>query len=103
TLETAETSIRRLDELYRKFQRTDDRRGKRFARELAIKVKRQATHLAQQENLDIQRRAEQAEIVQWLTVWLQTPDLFDQWLELRKAAPEYKRTFADQPGGVEER
>src|ERR1051325_11025749 len=48
TLEATEASIRRLDNLYRKFQRLSDRRGMRFAREMAIKGKRHAARLLEQ-------------------------------------------------------
>jgi len=97
TLAAAEASIRRIDELYRKFQRVGDRSGMRHARELALKGKRRAAGLAHQEQVDAHKRAEKAEIAQWFTVWLQTPALFAQWLELRKAAPEFKRLFAAPP------
>ena len=103
TLEAAEASIRRLDHLSRKFQRLGDRRGMRFARELAIKGKRHAARLSEQSKLNDDQRAEQSEIAQWLTVWLQTPNLFEQWLELRKAAPDFKRTFASRPEQVGEK
>lgn len=103
TLEAAEASIRRLDHFSRKFQRLGDRRGMRFARELAIKGKRQATSLSERATLNEYQRAEQAEIAQWLTVWIQTPNLFDQWLELRKSAPEFKRTFTSYPERTDEK
>jgi hypothetical protein len=99
SLDATEASIRRLAQLQGKFQRTGDRRGMRLARELAITGKRQAARLAQQAT-DAQR-AEQEEIAQWLSVWLQTPTLFEQWLELRKAAPEFQRLFAQQSERVD--
>jgi hypothetical protein len=70
----------------------------RYAREMAIKGKRRAAGIAHQEAVSPDKRAEKAEIAEWFTIWLQTPDLFDQWLELRKAAPDFKRTFIRQPG-----
>lgn len=103
SLEATEASIRRLDNLYRKFQRLGDRRGARFARELAIREKRRATSLSEKATLAEAQRGEQAEIAQWLSIWLQTPDLFDQWLELRKATPDFKRTFANPLGHADEK
>src|SRR6185503_15306062 len=73
SLEATEASIRRLDNLYRKFQRLGDRRGLRFARELAIKEKRRAARLSEQATLSDDQRAAQSEIEQWLTIWLQPP------------------------------
>jgi hypothetical protein len=31
-------------------------------------------------------RADKQEMIAWMTIWLQTPDLFPQWLALRKRA-----------------
>jgi hypothetical protein len=98
TLGVAEASIRRLDRLHRKFRRAGDSAGARHARDLAVKAKRALAQQGAAAGLAPERRAELAEVAQWLTVWLQTPDLFAQWLELRKAAPEFKRTFAQAAG-----
>jgi len=38
-------------------------------------------------------REEAREISQWLMVWLQAPDLFSDWLELRRRSPEFRRKF----------
>jgi hypothetical protein len=103
SLAAAAASIRRIDELYRKFQRLGDRQGMRLARELALKGKRRAAGLAHQEKVGDRKRAEKAEIAQWFSVWLQTPSLFEQWLELRKAAPEFKREFASPPDHTDQR
>jgi hypothetical protein len=88
SLGDAEESLRRIDELYRKFQRLGDRTGMRFARQTAERARRNA--VSRSARLTGLRRAEQEEIAQWFTIWLQTPDLFAQWLELRKASPGFK-------------
>jgi len=33
------------------------------------------------------------EIAQWLTVWLQNPDIFGDWLSLRLDSPDFKKAF----------
>jgi hypothetical protein len=33
------------------------------------------------------------EVAQWLTVWLQSPQIFAQWLDLRRATPEFQERF----------
>jgi hypothetical protein len=91
SLSDAEESLRRIDELYRKFQRLEDRTGVRFARQTAERAKRNAASLSRSSKLTGSKRAEQEEITQWFTIWLQTPDLFAQWLELRKASPGFKQ------------
>lgn len=92
-LSEAEASIRGIDELYRRFKQAGDRVGARFALEAARTAKRNASELSQSPDLSAAQRREQAEIAEWFTVWLQTPDLFAEWVSLRKASAEFKRLF----------
>jgi hypothetical protein len=93
-LAEAERSIRSIDELYRKFLDAGDRTGVRFAFEAARAAKKNATDLSRLPQLPASRKLEQAEIARWLSVWLETPDLFSHWLELRKASDEFKNAFS---------
>jgi len=79
SLENAESTIHRIDTLFRKFRDQNDQRGMRFARRVALSAKHAA--LASASNSD-----EGAEIAEWFTIWLQTPDIFHDWLEVRKAS-----------------
>ena len=38
-------------------------------------------------------REQAKEVSDWLTVWLQSPELFSDWLDLRRASPEYTTRF----------
>ncbi len=38
--------------------------------------------------------AEKEEIMQWFKVWLETPDAFFDWLEVRKASADFQKRFA---------
>ncbi|MFN2595686.1 MAG: hypothetical protein ABR563_00590, partial [Pyrinomonadaceae bacterium] len=89
----AANSIRRLDNLRRQFARKKDEEGSRRVRELALKGKRRAQMIAANKSVDRRKRAEKEEIAQWFTVWLQTPELFDDWLALRRRAPDFKKRF----------
>jgi len=89
----AENSIREIDTLYRKFRKAGDNAGVRFAFEAARTARQNAAELSQLPQLSMAHRREQAEIAQWFTVWLQTPDLFLEWLLLRKASAEFKSLF----------
>jgi hypothetical protein len=90
-LAAAERSIRGIDELYRKFKQTGNKAGVRFAFEAARTARQNATELSQLSHLSMAQRREQAEIAEWFAVWLQTPDLFNEWVGLRKASAEFKR------------
>lgn len=39
------------------------------------------------------QRQEANEISEWLRVWLQAPELFSDWLDLRRRSPEFRRRF----------
>ncbi|MDQ1707634.1 MAG: hypothetical protein QOJ88_845 [Pyrinomonadaceae bacterium] len=40
-------------------------------------------------------REQAREVSQWLSLWLQSPELFSDWLELRRRSPEFRRKFPD--------
>ena len=93
SLERATASIFELDQLNRKFQRLNDRTGARYIRQAALRGKQAAERGAIDQTQTDRFRAEQAEIAQWLAVWLQTPDLFEQWLHLRQKTVDYRTKF----------
>ncbi|MDX2044630.1 MAG: hypothetical protein SF097_25695 [Acidobacteriota bacterium] len=99
SLNEAEMTLRRVDELYGQFQQAGDKTGMRFARQAAMRLKQQTTELSQSPKLSELRRIELGEIAQWATIWLQTPGVFAQWLELRKASAVYKTLFQDKNSG----
>jgi hypothetical protein len=33
------------------------------------------------------------ELAQWLTIWLQNPQIFAEWLDLRRATKEFRARF----------
>jgi hypothetical protein len=94
-LASAETCLQRLDEAYRAYAQASDRVGIRFVRSLLLKGKQRARYLASDPRVDPSKRAEKEEIALWFTVWLQTPDLFFAWLELRKQTEEFRRRFGE--------
>ena len=93
-LKDAETLIRKFERLRRKYERTEDRSGLRRLRDSAVGARQTAQSLAKHRKLEADRRVEQAEIAQWLAVWLQTPDLFDDWLDLRRRSPDFRKKFS---------
>jgi len=93
-LASAEASLRKLDEIYREYRDAADRAGMRWVRTLLQKGKLRASSLAANPRVNPQKRAEKAEIATWFRIWLETPDLFRDWLDLRKASEEFRRLFS---------
>jgi hypothetical protein len=95
-LKQAESLIKKLEKLRARFERTGDDETLRRIRTLAISARQAATLRFQSKALVDAERAEQSEIAEWFGIWLQTPNLFTQWLELRKASPDFKKRFSGQ-------
>jgi hypothetical protein len=94
TLEDAEMCIVRLDELYRKFKEDEENAAVERVFEVARMGRRRAEMIARNHKVEPQKRAEKEEIMQWFKVWLDTPDAFFDWLEVRKSSPDFQRRFA---------
>jgi hypothetical protein len=93
TLEEAEVCIMRLDELIRKFRAEDARAAAERVLEVARLGRRRAEMIARNPRVDPTKRAEKEEILNWFLVWLETPDAFFDWLELRKQSPDFRKRF----------
>lgn len=94
TLEDAEMCIVRLDELFRKFRNDGERAAAERVLEVARLGRRRAEMIARNHKVDPEKRAEKEEIMQWFKVWLETPSAFFDWLEVRKASPDFQKRFA---------
>ena len=93
-LAEASASIKRLDALRRKFEEDNQQQQQlRGLREMALKVKQDAVGMAASKTVERQERLEAKEIAQWLTIWLQSPDIFEDWLILRQRSPAFMRQF----------
>ncbi len=93
TLEDAEVSIMRLDELMRKFRVHGEHAAVERVLNIARLGKRRAEMISRNRKVEAQKRAEKEEIGGWFRIWLETPDTFFDWLEVRKQAPDYLAKF----------
>lgn len=93
-LNQVESLIKKLEKLRARFERTGDDETLRQIRTLAISARQAAMLRVENKALVETERAEQSEIVEWFGIWLQTPNLFAQWLELRKSSPDFRQRFA---------
>jgi len=95
-LKDAEALIGKLERMLSRAERQGDDGAAAEARELAIEGRQAAVSRSKNRSLSETVRAEQAEISEWLRIWLQTPKLFQEWLELRKSSPDFRRKFSDR-------
>jgi hypothetical protein len=98
SFESAERSIQRIAELHRQFKQAGDAKGAGYARQLALLGKRRAQAAARAAKTQ-EKRAVKTEIAEWFTIWLYSPQIFEEWVYLRKRSPEFVEKFgppADQ-------
>ncbi len=88
-------SIRQLENLRRKFTNEKDKEGLRLVRETALKGKIRAQMIAGNLKIDQKKRAEKAEIVEWFTLWMQSPEVFENWIQLRQSSKDFKEKFEE--------
>ena len=97
TFDEAEMCLVRLDELLRKFLSEGERSAAERVREVARLGRRRAEMIARNHKVDPAKRAEKEEIAQWFEIWLNTPDAFFDWLEVRKQSPDFQSRFPQLP------
>jgi hypothetical protein len=93
TLEDAEVSVMRLDELMRKFRSQGEHAAVERVLNVARLGKRRAEMISRNQKVEAPKRAEKAEIANWFRIWLETPDAFFDWLDVRKESAEFKSKF----------
>ena len=95
TLEDAEVSVMRLDELMRKFREQGEHPAVERVLNVARLGKRRAEMIARNHKVEPHKRAEKVEIANWFRIWLETPDAFFDWLDVRKKSPEFRAKFPE--------
>lgn len=85
-------SIHDLENLRKKYAADDDKHGLRYVRETAIRAKNQALDAAKKAG-DPVAALSNIEIADWLTIWLQTPEMFDTWVTMRQKSADFVGKF----------
>jgi hypothetical protein len=60
-------------------------------------IKQELELLATVPAVSANRRTVAREVAQWLTVWLQNPQIFHEWLDLRRSTNEFQELFGTFP------
>jgi hypothetical protein len=95
TLQDAEVSLTRLDELARRFKAHGEKAAVERVMEIARLGKRRAEMIALNRKVETRKREEKKEIAEWFRIWLETPEVFFDWLNVRKASPGFREKFGD--------
>ncbi|MFL6375479.1 MAG: hypothetical protein ACJ73D_12490 [Pyrinomonadaceae bacterium] len=93
SLSAALRSITDLENIRRKYAADGDKTGLRHIREMAIAAKRElCLRIDHIRTNDLDRHVA-TEINDWLSHWLQTPQLFADWVEVRQRSKDFVEKF----------
>ena len=62
-------------------------------RRFVVQIKTELESLAVSRRVSLGERLVAAEVAQWLTIWLQNPPIFGEWLSLRRQSAEFRERF----------
>ena len=93
SLEATERSLRGLENLRRKYKTENNKEGLRLVRETVIEGRKNVIKLAEKPTANLEARLLNEEISNWLRIWLETPEVFEHWVDIRKNSPEFINIF----------
>jgi hypothetical protein len=94
-LDSTYASIRRADNLRRKFESENDKEGLHLLRAEVLEGKANLVKMSGDGKVDTEKRRIASEIAEWLTIWLQSPDIFENWIKMRQASADFKKQFGE--------
>jgi len=101
TFADTERSLRFIENLCRKYRQASDKKGVESCRRIAFLGRRRAESISRNPRVCLRKRLHKKEVAAWFTIWLETPDLFDDWLAMRKNTAEFRALLesesADKP------
>jgi hypothetical protein len=86
----AECCLHKLENLRTSFRSACDMKGVGYCREIALTGRRRAELIARNQRVSPAKRRQKQEIAVWFRIWLETPEIFWDWLALRKETAEFQ-------------
>ena len=84
TFEELEQSLGEMLAIYTAAVAANDRARARYARRQVIAAKDRARFLSRNPRTPTEKKAQKEEMVQWMLVWLENPEVFPAWVAARK-------------------
>ena len=95
SLGQAASSIRQLENLRRKYAGDQNKEGLRLVREKGREGRVEALKRVQALRTSDADRIMYSEIAEWLTLWMQSPEMFETWIDLRLSSEDFKAKFPE--------
>ncbi len=86
----AEMSLCRLEQLRKRYLGTEDYKGAELCRQIGLVGRRRAEIISRSPRVGSVKRRQKAEIANWFRIWFESPDLFLDWLSLRKQTGSFQ-------------
>jgi len=84
SFEDLEHDLRAMLAIYAEAMRAGDRQRARYCRRQVIAAKDRARFVARNPKTSPARKTQKEEMARWLLVWLENPEVFPAWVEIRK-------------------
>ncbi len=91
TLAETERTVKRLENLRQRFLAASDKKGVDYCRRLGLLGRERATMISLNRRVNPGKRLVKAEAALWFRIWLETPELFTDWLALRKMSEDFRK------------
>ena len=95
SFEEALETLRNVGNLWRSLNSNGGKEEVKRLRQDLLDSKKQVLQSVKDRKLDERTRRIKSEIAEWLTIWLQSPELFENWISLRKGSAEFRERFGD--------
>jgi hypothetical protein len=95
SLASAAASLSAVENVRLSAQQDRNQLKLRRLRELMLRCRQEAMLVSRSKIATDQERLIAKEVAHWLSVWLEQPELFPDWLSLRQRSSEYQRKFGN--------
>ncbi len=99
-LSSAFESVLKIEERRLQLKSNNQVKGLAELRDIVAAARRESLLRATSKILEENELRQAKEISEWLRVWLQAPELFSDWLDLRRRSPDFRKKF---PEGLSEK
>ena len=96
TLAETEETIDRLEELRQRFLAASDKKGVEYCLRVGAAGRMRAEMIARNRRVHPLKRRQKQEEALWFGVWLDTPELFDDWRSLRKVTGDFRKMLESE-------
>lgn len=94
-LSSAFESVVKIEERRVQLKTDNEVKGFEELRDIVAAARRESVLRATSKILEENERRQANEISEWLRVWLQAPELFSDWLDLRRRSPDFRKRFIE--------